>query len=165
MDDDDYHFDDDDSTYEYSESDDDGYSFTSIDEEEISNLDDNNDAPLSFVGQLDVKGKYLLHFACQKGLPWYAMKRIVDGNINVVTLRDQNDEKCGLLPFMLASEGGDRNLTCAFELLRLRPDVLKMIGLDWCFFSVFYSSPAPGKTHTFTPHSCSYKSEDYHVLF
>ena len=37
-------------------------------------------------------------------------------------------EQSGLLPFMLASEGRRSDLSCVFELMRMRPDLLDVLG-------------------------------------
>ena len=65
--------------------------------------------------------RHLLHLACELGLPWGAISRILIEDVSAVSIQDS---QTGLRAYMLCIEGSTNGLSSAYELLLFKPDML-----------------------------------------
>jgi len=97
--------------------------------------DDNGDKSISFTdydiwrediisSQLtNLKGQRYLHFVCKAGLGLYGIMDILEEDRNAMVTPDDSM----MLPFMLAAEGEESDLTVVYEMLQYQPELLEIV--------------------------------------
>lgn len=65
----------------------------------------------------------VVHRAIDSGSSWDEVKEILDVKIDALSMQD---EKSGLLPFMMAAQSRELDVSSVYSLLRLHPAVIKM---------------------------------------
>ena len=75
------------------------------------------------------EGRYLLHYACERKLPWNYMVDIGKAYKPAIVCPDEDVQSgmVGLMPFMMTSIGDEYDLSYTYVFLRVRPDAIKMI--------------------------------------
>ena len=79
----------------------------------------------------DRNGQHLLHVAAKEGLPWFCLEDILQSYVDAACVENVQS---GLVPFMIAGEGSNSDLSAVFGVLRALPVILHQLNRSFHFF-------------------------------